>query len=46
MNVKAATSIVLEVGKSKLEMKSDGTITLTGVTVDVAGSTIINLNKS
>ena len=46
VKVKAATSIVLEVGKSKLEMKSDGTITLTGVTVDVAGSTIINLNKS
>lgn len=46
VKIQAATSITLEVGSSKLEMKSDGTITLSGVTVDVAGSTIINLNKS
>lgn len=46
VKIKAATSITLEVGNSKLEMKSDGTITLSGITVDVAGSTIINLNKS
>ncbi len=46
VKIKAATSITLEVGNSKLEMKSDGTITLSGTTVDVAGSTIINLNKS
>jgi len=46
VKIKAATSIVLKVGSSKLEMNSDGTITLSGITVDVAGSTIINLNKS
>ncbi|MFJ3107052.1 type VI secretion system tip protein TssI/VgrG [Pseudomonas putida] len=46
VKIKAATSITLEVGNSKLEMNSDGTITLSGITVDVAGSTIINLNKS
>ncbi|WPX88672.1 type VI secretion system Vgr family protein [Pseudomonas asiatica] len=46
VKIKAATSITLEVGSSKLEMKSDGTITLSGISVDVAGSKIINLNKS
>ncbi|UXH42184.1 type VI secretion system tip protein VgrG [Pseudomonas promysalinigenes] len=46
VKIKAAKSITLEVGKSKLEMHSNGTITLSGVTVDVSGSTIINLNKS
>ncbi|GLO53110.1 type IV secretion protein Rhs [Pseudomonas putida] len=45
VRIKAATSITLEVGSSKLEMKSDGTITLSGISVDVAGSKIINLNK-
>ncbi len=46
VKIKAAKSITLEVGKSTLVMSSDGTITLSGVTVDVAGSKIINLNKS
>ncbi|UBM24599.1 type VI secretion system tip protein VgrG [Pseudomonas sp. p1(2021b)] len=46
VKIKAAKSITLEVGKSTLVMNSDGTITLSGVSVDVAGSKIINLNKS
>jgi type VI secretion system secreted protein VgrG len=45
VKIKAATSITLEVGASKLIMKSDGTITLSGNVVDVEGKTIINLNK-
>ncbi|SEQ23381.1 type VI secretion system secreted protein VgrG [Pseudomonas sp. NFACC02] len=45
VKIKAATSITLEVGASKLVMKSDGTITLSGNVVDVEGRTIINLNK-
>ncbi|RAU45525.1 MULTISPECIES: type VI secretion system tip protein VgrG [unclassified Pseudomonas] len=45
VKIKAATSITLEVGASKLIMNSDGTITLSGKVVDVEGSTIINLNK-
>lgn len=46
VKIKSATSITLEVGSSKLEMKSDGMITLSGISVDVAGSKITNLNKS
>lgn len=46
VKIKAAKSITLEVGKSTLVMNSNGTITLSGVSVDVAGSKIINLNKS
>lgn len=46
VKIKAATAITLEVGKSKLVMNQDGTITLSGIVVDVEGSTIINLNKS
>lgn len=46
INLSAAQSITLEVGKSKLVMNQDGTIKLSGVVVDVDGSTIINLNKS
>ena len=45
VKIKAATSITLEVGASTLKMNSDGTITLSGVVVDVEGKTIINLNK-
>ncbi|TDV58964.1 type VI secretion system tip protein VgrG [Pseudomonas sp. LP_7_YM] len=45
VKIKAATSITLEVGASKLIMESDGTITLSGNVVDVEGTTIINLNK-
>jgi type VI secretion system secreted protein VgrG len=45
VKIKAATSITLEVGASKLIMNSDGTITLSGNVVDVEGKTIINLNK-
>ena len=44
VKINAATSITLEVGASKLVMKADGTITLSGVTVDVTGSTKVNLN--
>ncbi|MGJ7549084.1 type VI secretion system tip protein TssI/VgrG [Pseudomonas alloputida] len=46
VKIKAATSITLEVGSSKLVMNSNGTITISGIIVDVAGSTVINLNKS
>jgi type VI secretion system secreted protein VgrG len=45
VKIKAATSITLEVGASKLVMNQDGTITLSGIVVDVEGKTIINLNK-
>jgi type VI secretion system secreted protein VgrG len=45
VKIKAATSITLEVGSSKLVMNSDGTITLSGIEVNVDGSTMINLNK-
>ncbi|MEE4959308.1 type VI secretion system tip protein TssI/VgrG [Pseudomonas alliivorans] len=45
VKIKAATSITLEVGSSKLVMSKDGTITISGVTVNVEGTTIINLNK-
>ncbi|AZF13705.1 VgrG protein [Pseudomonas sp. R3-18-08] len=44
VKITSATSITLEVGASKLVMNSDGTITLSGVTVDVTGSTKVNLN--
>ncbi|WP_409315340.1 type VI secretion system tip protein TssI/VgrG [Pseudomonas putida] len=46
VKIKAAKSITLEVGKSTFVMNSNGTITLSGVSVDIAGSKIINLNKS
>ncbi|QCY13633.1 type VI secretion system tip protein TssI/VgrG [Pseudomonas sp. MPC6] len=46
VKIKAATSITLEVGASKLVMNHDGTITLAGIAVDVEGTTIINLNKA
>ena len=46
VKIKAATSITLEVGASKLVMNHDGTITLAGIAVDVEGTTIINLNKT
>lgn len=46
VKIKAATSITLEVGASKLVMHQDGTINLTGIVVDVEGTTLINLNKS
>ncbi|CAM3518685.1 type IV secretion protein Rhs [Pseudomonas floridensis] len=45
VKIKAATSITLEVGSSKLVMSKDGTIIISGVTVNVEGTTIINLNK-
>jgi type VI secretion system secreted protein VgrG len=45
VKIKAATSITLEVGSSKLVMNSDGTITLSGIEVNVEGKSIINLNK-
>ncbi|EKG30220.1 type VI secretion system tip protein TssI/VgrG [Pseudomonas avellanae] len=45
VKIKAATSITLEVGSSKLVMNKDGTITLSGIMVNVEGTTKINLNK-
>jgi len=45
VQIKSATSITLEVGASKLKMNADGTITLSGIVVDVEGQTLINLNK-
>lgn len=42
--LKATTAISLEVGSSKLVMHPDGRILLSGVTVDIKGSTAINLN--
>ncbi len=44
VRVKAATRIALEVGSSKLVMNSDGTITLSGLVVDVKGTSMISLN--
>jgi type VI secretion system secreted protein VgrG len=46
VRISAATSITLEVGSSRLEMKADGKIILSGVEVDLAGSSLINLNKN
>ncbi|MCX2900553.1 type VI secretion system Vgr family protein [Pseudomonas mandelii] len=45
VKIQAATSIILEVGASKLVMNHDGTITLAGVLVDVEGTTALHLNK-
>jgi type VI secretion system secreted protein VgrG len=45
VRVKAATSITLEVGSSKLVINADGTIKLEGTSVDIVGHSIINLNK-
>ncbi|WP_079228600.1 type VI secretion system tip protein TssI/VgrG [Pseudomonas putida] len=46
VRIKAATSITLEVGGSRLEMKADGKVILSGVEVDLTGSSIIHLNKN
>jgi hypothetical protein len=43
--VKAATQIVLEVGKSKITMAADGTIEISGVKVTVKGE-VINSNAT
>lgn len=40
----AATQITLEVGKSVLRLKQDGTIEVQGVTVNIEGAGVINLN--
>lgn len=45
IKIRSASSITLEAGFSKLILKQDGTILLSGVVVDVEGSTIINLNE-
>jgi type VI secretion system secreted protein VgrG len=45
VKIKSAESITLEVGASKLVMNKDGTIILSGITVNVEGTTKINLNK-
>ncbi|MFT5881116.1 MAG: type VI secretion system secreted protein VgrG [Moritella sp.] len=38
--LKAATEITLEVGSSKLTMKSDGTIKLAGVNIEISGTNV------
>ncbi|WP_122432021.1 type VI secretion system tip protein TssI/VgrG [Pseudomonas viridiflava] len=45
IKISSASSITLEAGSSKLILKQDGTILLSGVVVDVEGTTIINLNE-
>ncbi|MEE4078629.1 type VI secretion system tip protein TssI/VgrG [Pseudomonas viridiflava] len=45
IKIRSASSITLEAGSSKLILKQDGTILLSGVVVDVEGTTIINLNE-
>jgi type VI secretion system secreted protein VgrG len=43
IHLKAETEIQLEVGSSKLLMKKDGTISLTGVSIGVTGSTSVTV---
>jgi hypothetical protein len=45
IHVKAATQIILEVGKSKITMASDGTIVISGVNVTVTGE-VVNSNAT
>ena len=45
IHLTASTDITLQVGASKIVMKSDGTITIQGVHIDVIGSSRIDLNK-
>jgi len=45
VRIKAATSITLEVGSCMLRMEANGKVILSGVELDLAGSSIINLNK-
>jgi hypothetical protein len=45
IHVKAATQIVLEVGKSKITMAADGTIEISGVKVTVTGE-VVNSNAT
>lgn len=45
IKIKSASSITLETGSSKLILKQDGTIRLSGIVVDIEGTTIINLNE-
>lgn len=40
IHVKAATQIVLEVGKSKITMAADGTIEISGINVTVKGEAV------
>jgi hypothetical protein len=41
IHIKAAQKITIEVGKSKLEMSADGTITLTGERISVLGKNLL-----
>jgi type VI secretion system secreted protein VgrG len=43
IHLKADTEIQLEVGSSKLLMKKDGTISLTGVSIGITGSTSVTV---
>ena len=45
IHVKAATQIILEVGKSKITMAEDGTIVISGVNVTVTGE-VVNSNAT
>jgi hypothetical protein len=45
IHVKAATQIILEVGKSKITMAADGTIEISGVNVTVKGE-VVNSNAA
>jgi len=45
VHVKAATQIILEVGKSKITMSADGTIEISGVNITVKGE-IVNSNAT
>ena len=45
IHLTATTDITLQVGASKIELKADGTITISGVNVNVIGSSRIDLNK-
>ncbi|MEJ7804960.1 MAG: type VI secretion system tip protein TssI/VgrG [Telluria sp.] len=44
IHLTASTDITLEVGASKIELRKDGTITISGVNVNVIGSGRIDLN--
>ncbi len=45
IHVKAATQIILEVGKSKITMAADGTIEISGINVTVKGE-VVNSNAT
>jgi type VI secretion system secreted protein VgrG len=44
IHLTASTDITLEVGASKIELRQDGTITISGINVNIIGSARIDLN--